>query len=295
MPTRRSTASQLTELRQELEFVRTFDTKWRDLTEFTLESFPKQEITVEEIARFDELRSALNRLYPRIADRLGDPIAVREQFGRSEPLLVYGFLLQSVPHLGSFFHNGIGGLGPQYRQRFFETRALSAASLQRAMGEIEQEISALEAGPLVIDSLADQANEAGLEGFLSHLEEAESYLAGGAYDDAIHCCRRAIERLATEIANVIGKAPRKRRFGDAMSTLRDAGLVDDATHRSITTPNVGFWGWTSAIGTHDEADPDGSFEAGATEAQLAIGQARAIAEYLLSRLWLHLAAEEITQ
>ena len=237
------------------------------------------------------MRAELNRLYPRVSDRVGDPVATREQFGRTEQVAVLRFLLVVVPHLGSFAHDTLG-VGGRYRERFFETRAMASAALQQAMGWIERDIAAVGAGPSTIDSLAEQAERVGLGGFLSRLADAETHVENAEFDDAIHSARRAIERLVTEIANTIATTPRRRSFRAAMDTLRDAGLVDDTTHLSIVTQKVGFWGWASEIGTHDEDDPDGGFDAGPPEARLAIERARAIAEYLLSRFVAHVALGE---
>ncbi len=294
MPTRTRVEKRLATLRDELTLVTAFQQKWEALTAFTVEMLGQDAISMEEIEKFDEQRGDLNRLLPRVAHRLGKPLALRSQFGVTEQIDVFGFLLETVPHLGSLAGDSILGIEQQYRQRFFETRALANAAVQRAIGALERDIATVEAGPSIIDALADQAAETGITGFLSHLEEAETHFEDDAFEDAIHRSRRAIERLATEIANAVSKTPRKRKFSDAMSALKDVGIVDDATHRSIVTPNVGFWGWTSAIGTHDEDDPAGSFEAGAAEARLAIEHARAIAEYLLSRVTQHLADEDST-
>ena len=286
MPTRRSAAERLAALREELALVTEFHEKWEALTSFTLGTFGASAISLEDI---DQMRAELNRLLPRIADRVGDPIAIREQSGVREQLGVFGFLLETVPDLASFF-DGLQGSG--YRDRFFQTRALASAALERAQGRIEREMAVIEAGSTVIDSLAEQATEAGLDAFLVRLTEAETHLESGEFDDAIHSARRAIERLVTEIANAIATTPRRRSFRAAMDTLRDAGLVDDTTHLSIVTQKVGFWGWASEIGTHDEDDPDGGFDAGPPEARLAIERARAIAEYLLSRFAVHVALGE---
>ena len=74
-----------------------------------------------------------------------------------------------------------------------------------------------------------------------------------------------------------------------MTTLKDAGIIDGTTHLSIVSPRVGFWGWASEIGTHDEDDPGSGFEAGSAEARLAIERARGITEYLLSCFAQHVA------
>ena len=216
----------------------------------------------------------------------GIPVAIREQSGVREQLGVFGFLLETAPHLASFFNEPHGS---GYRDRFFQTRALASAALERAMGRIERDIAAVEAGPSTIDSLAEQAQRVGLDAFLSRLEDAEEHFANGAFDDAIHSTRRAVERLATEIANSVAATPKRRQFSDAMTTLKDAGIVDGTTHLSIVSPRVGFWGWASEIGTHDEDDPGSGFEAGSAEARLAIERARGIAEYLLSCFAQHVA------
>ena len=254
-------------------------------------TFTQSALSIEEIERFDKMRAELNRLYPRVSHRVGDPVATREQFGRAEQVGVFRFLLVTVPHLGSFADEYLGR-GSLYRERFFETRAMASAALQQAMGWIERDITTVEAGPSTIDSLAEQAERAGLSGFLSRLADAETHVENEEFDDAIHSARRAIERLVTEIANAIATTPRRRSFRAAMDTRRDAGLVDDTTHLSIVTQKVGFWGWASEIGTHDEDDPDGGFDAGPPEARLAIERARAIAEYLLSRFAVHVALGE---
>lgn len=290
VPTRQSADTRLALLRDELALATEFHQKWEALTAFTLETFAGNPISREEIDRFDEMRAELNRLFPRVVGRVGNPTAIRQQFGQTQQLSIFGFLLEAVPHLGSFVDD-IVGQGQNYRERFFETGATARATLQRALGRIERDIAEAETGPLVIDSLADQAATAGLPAFLSHLADAESHFESGAFDDGIHSARRAIERLATEIANVVAATPRRRRFRNAMDALRDAGLIDDATHRSIVAPQVGFWGWASEIGTHDEDDPGGDFEVGSAESRLAIERARAIAEYMLSRLARHLAEE----
>lgn len=290
MPSRESTAARLSALRGELALVTEFCEKWEALTEFTLATFTQSAITLEEIERFDAMRGELNRLLPRVRGRLGNTVVIREQFGHEERVDSFGFLLEGVPHLGSFAQTDLGR-GGVYREFFFETRTRTRSALQQAMGQIDREIVDVEASSPVVDSLAEQAERVWLPGFLSHVENAESSLSSGAFDDAIHSSRRAVERLATETANVVTKTPRKRQFKAAMDTLKQEGLVDEATHRSIVTPKVGFWGWASEIGTHDEADPEGGFEAGAPEARLAIERARAIAEYLLARLALYLAAE----
>ena len=286
MPTRKSAVERLAALREELELVTTFHKDWEALTLFTLGTFTANAISHADIDQFERMRAGLNRLYPLVSSRIGSPYAIMEQHGRTEQLLAFGFLLEVVPHLGSFFD------GSHFRDRFFQARALAGATLQRAMGRIEKEIGAIEGGPSVIDSLAEQAAKTKLPAFLSHLEDAESHIESGEFDGTIHSARRAIERLVTEIANTIATTPRRRSFRAAMETLRAAGLVDDTTHLSIVTQKVGFWGWASEIGTHDEDDPDGGFDAGPPEARLAIERARAIAEYLLSRFVAHVALGE---
>ena len=286
MPTRKSAAERLAALREELEFVTTFHKDWEALTLFTLGTFTANAVSYADIDQFERMRAELNRLYPRVSSRIGSPYAIMEQYGRTEQLLAFGFLLEVVPHLGSFFD------GSHFRDRFFQAKALAGAVLQQAMGRIEKEIAAIEGGPSVIDSLSEQAEKTKLPAFLPHLEDAESHIESGEFDDAIHSSRRAIERLVTEIANVISKSPKRRSFRAALDTLRDAGLVDDTTHLSIVTQKVGFWGWASEIGTHDEDDPGGGFDAGPPEARLAIERARAIAEYLLSRFVAHVALGE---
>lgn len=292
MPARESADVRLAALREELAFVTAFYEKWTALTDFTIATFTQTVISREEIDRFDEMRNELNRLLPRIVSRVGNPIAIREQFGRAEQLGIFGFLLETVPHLGSFAKD-ILRRGDGYRERYFETVTAARAALEQALGRIERDIAAVDAGPSVIDSLTEQAQTASVTAFLDNLTDAEAHFASEAFDDSIHSARRTVERVATEVANVIATTPRRRRFRAAMDTLKDAGVVDEATHRSIVTPEVGFWGWSSEIGTHDEDDPDGEkFEAGSAEARLAIERARAIAEYLLSRLTEHLDAEE---
>ena len=277
MPHRELVEARLADLRRERALIEDFQSKWSALLSLIAQACSKSELPIADFERFDQSRAELNRLYPHVSHRLQDVCVERRQFGRWEPLHAFNFLLTVVPSLSHLCSRT--GL----TDRVGELLGVASAALERSLGTLDRDIAKLESGPSVLDSLAAQAEPLGLGAFLAHLGQAEAQLGAGEFRAAIHSARLAIERLVTEMANRLASPVPDRQFRDALGLLESNGLIDEGTRNSIAAPKVGFWGWTSQRGAHDEHDPSEASKARSSEARLGIEWARAIAEYLLSQ------------
>lgn len=269
------------EVRQSLNRLTAFANEWADVDARAFTSLTAKQLTREDMSDFDEARARTSRLLPSVRSLFRNTGLKRVQFGMSEDLDVFGFVLEALPHLGSF-HDGL--LGDGYKDRFLTMRPRARSLIEQARGELESKLDAIESGPPEIDLLEGRATELGLTGFIRHLDTADNHLNDGENDDAVSAARRALERAVTELANKVASETRRRKFSDALGTLRDHAVIDPNVAKSLGTPNVGLWGWLSVAGTHDEHDPEQPTQStGPAEARLAIAQTRSAISYLLDR------------
>lgn len=281
-------SQRLAELTQRVNALSAFQDAWSQVDKLAMKVCNDESLDGAMIEDFNRLRGQANLLLPGVQDMIGPTGAARTQYGTVEQTDIFGYLLEEVPHLASFKHQ-LHGRG--YTERFLEMRARSSAYLLKAQGRLEKEISDLESGPDIIDSIEELSIPLGLSEFHRHLRGAEADLDQGDSQDAIHSCRRALERLVTEMANLIAKEQKKRTFADAMVILREHAIVDGPTAKAITTPNIGLFGWTSEHGTHDQDSPDVELLRGEEEARLSIRWTRAVIRYLLERYRKHVNSD----
>ena len=130
--------------------------------------------------------------------------------------------------------------GAVSKELFLETRTRARAIVARTQGRLERQIADLQAGPEVLDDLVELAKRLECSAFIRRIETAETDVADNEPEEAIHACRRALERLVTELANRVAKDAKQRKFSAALATLRDHGRLSNSLHKSIATPNVGM-------------------------------------------------------
>ena len=269
--------ARLAELTREYDELQEFSRQWYALDAAVLDCLGDDGHNRANNDAFTSARNSLNRLFPKVQGRLGRTSYVREQFGRRTQHDMFGFLLQELPNIYTFYDPAMS----HSRVLYHATRPLAASALERALGTVEAEIGVTKAGPEWSDSLADQASGLGLDGVQDYLDTAEVRLESGDIHEAIHNARMALERVAKSIANRVSDTVAGRTFGNALDVIEGKGLIDRNTRLHIGAPTVSTYGWLSIHGSHDDAELDSTLFRGEAEGRYAITASRAAIRLLL--------------
>ena len=259
--------------------LRAFRAEWDDLEKQTLGALAVVDRSPSEFE--ENWRQALHRsqqAFLRVRSSLpSGEVPIVNSKGQADSVEPFHLVLAETPGIVWLCWQSLATRQNLVRQSL----SIGAFAIDEAIAEADEQLRGVADPPR--SELADLAAVTGCERFLVNLERAKEQIADEEFEDAIHSCRRALERLTTELANRLMPVAQQRPFKDAFALLEERGLVGPATARSVKTPNVGLWGWLSTLGTHDE-DQKEDEDRGLAEARLAVERVDATALYMLTRL-----------
>ncbi len=119
------------------------------------------------------------------------------------------------------------------------------------------------------------------ESVVKYIVEAERKANSKDFDGGCHEMRSALEEIVVQLSNDVKQKQRKRQFKDAIKILEDSKIITPETALTITTKQVGLFGWLSIKGVHAEATVKGSSAKSLSEARFALNWGKAVITMLL--------------
>lgn len=241
---------------------------WEDLIEATRVLFDAQwPVPPHLFERWDRAHAVAHDLYLQLRPKQDPMTVVTDSRGSKVKIQPFSLVLSETPNARWLRGSTLDGRRHLFEQGLALGRSL-IRSMQLGSGDSESQVETL-------------CNQLGFSAG-SRLSEVRTRLAEGEHRDAIGGARRALERLATEMANRFSPLGERRRFADAMDILVQRQILTKDTAAFIRTPNVGLWGWMSQIAVHDEDGGQTVREPGLSEAQLALAATEAAMGLLLN-------------